>query len=78
MLAGRDDTVVRVAPALKRVGDLAAFLDEDFDEAAAYGPLRKAELIGRPVGASDWITAMEARTRLTLAPGRRGPKPRGR
>ncbi len=78
LLAGRDDAVVRVAPALERVGDFAAFLDEDFDEAAAYGPLRKAELIGRPVGASDWITAMEARTGLTLAPGKRGPKPGGR
>ncbi|WP_397405198.1 transposase [Phenylobacterium sp.] len=75
LLAGRDDAVVRVAPALERVGEFAAFLDEDFDEAAAYGPLRKAELIGRPVGAADWITAMEARTGLTLAPGKRGPKP---
>ena len=78
LLAGRDDAVVRVAPALERTGDFAAFLDEDFDEAAAYGPLRKAELIGRPVGAADWITAMEARTGLTLAPGKRGPKPGGR
>jgi len=50
-LEWRDDTVVRVTPALARVGDLAAFLNEHFDAAAAYGPLRKAELIGRPVGA---------------------------
>ena len=76
LLAGQDDTVVRVAPALSRVGDFAAFLDEDFDEAATYGPLRKAELVGRPVGTSAWLTAMEARTGLTLAPGKRGPKPR--
>lgn len=68
--------MVRVAPALSRVGDFAAFLDEDFDEAATYGPLRKAELVGRPVGTSAWLTAMEARTGLTLAPGKRGPKPR--
>ena len=72
-LAGRDDGVVSVAPALQRVGDFAAFLDEDFDEAATYGPLRKAELVGRPVGAPDWITAMETRTGMTLKAGKRGP-----
>lgn len=77
LVAGRDDPVVRVAPALARVGDFASFLDEDFDEAATYGPLRKAELVGRPVGAPDWIAAMEARTGLTLAPGKRGPNPGG-
>ena len=72
-LAGRDDGVVSVAPALQCVGDFAAFLDEDFDEAATYGPLRKAELVGRPVGAPDWITAMETRTGMTLKAGKRGP-----
>ena len=76
-LAGRSDGVVTVEPALARVGDFAAFLDEDFDEAATYGPLRKAELVGRPVGAPAWIAQMEARTGLTLAAGKRGPKPRG-
>lgn len=72
-MAGRDDPVVRVAPALARVGDFASFPDE----AATYGPLRMAELVGRPVGAPDWIAAVDARTALTLAPGKRGPKPRG-
>jgi len=76
LLAGRSDGVVMVEPALTRVGDFAAFLDEDFDEAATFGPLRKAELIGRPVGAPDWIARMEARTGLTLAPRKRGPKPK--
>ena len=75
-LAGRSDGVVTVGPALERVGDFAAFLDQDFDEARAYGPLRKAELIGRPVGAAAWIAAMETRMGMTLAPGKRGPKPR--
>lgn len=36
MWPGVDDTVVRVAPALERVGDFAAFLAEDIDEDAAY------------------------------------------
>ena len=76
-LAGKSDGVVTVEPALERVGDFAAFLDQDFDQAAAYGPLRKAELVGRPVGAADWIAALEARTGMTLAAGKRGPKPKG-
>ena len=75
-LAGRSDGVVTVEPALDRVGDFAAFLDQNFDEAEAYGPLRKAELIGRPVGTAAWIAGMEARTGMALAPGKRGPKPK--
>ena len=75
LLRGADDQVVKVAPALDRVGDFGAFLDEAFDEALTYAPLRKAESIGRPVGAKDWLAAMEARTGRTLAPQKRGPKP---
>ncbi len=77
LLAGKSDAVVDVAPALARVGDFAGFLDEAFDEAAAYGPLRKAELVGRPVGAPAWIAAMEARTGMALAPRKRGPAAKG-
>ena len=75
-LAGADDHVVRVAPALERVGDFAAFLGEAFDEALTYSALRKAESIGRPIGSSDWLADMELRTGLTLRPGKRGPKPK--
>jgi putative transposase len=75
-LAGEDDHVVRVAPALERVGDFAAFLGEPFDEALSYAALRKAESVGRPVGSSEWLADMEARTGLTLRPKKRGPKPK--
>ena len=75
-LARQDDPVVRVAPALERVGDFAAFLGEEFDEALTYAALRKAESVGRPVGSREWLADMEARTGRTLAPGKRGPKPR--
>jgi putative transposase len=77
-LAGASDGVVTVEPALERVGDFAAFLSEDFDEAMTYAALRKAESVGRPIGSKDWIADMEARTGLTLAPAKRGPVPRGR
>lgn len=75
-LAGVDDAVVRVAPALERVGDFAAFLGEPFDEASSYAALRRAESVGRPVGSPEWLAEMEAPTGRTLAPGKRGPKPR--
>ncbi|OYU35889.1 transposase [Novosphingobium sp. PASSN1] len=74
-LARRDDGVVKVAPALERVGDFAAFLSEDFDEALSYAALRKAESVGRPVGSAAWLADMEQRTGKTLAPRKRGPQP---
>jgi putative transposase len=75
-LAGADDHVVKVAPALERVGDFAAFLGEPFDEAMSYAALRKAESIGRPIGSQAWLAAMEAKTGLSLMPRKRGPKSR--
>ena len=65
-----------MGPALERVGDFAAFPGSDFDEAPTYAALRKAESVGRPVGSAAWLSAMEARTGLTLLPRKRGPKPK--
>lgn len=76
LIAQRDDHVVRVAPALERVGDFAAFLSQDFDEALTYAALRKAESTGRLVGSAEWLADMEARTGRALTPGKRGPKPK--
>ena len=69
--------MVKVAPALERVGDFRAFPGEDFDEAFAYATLRHAETIGRPVGSRKWLEDMESRTGLALLAGKRGPKPKG-
>ena len=77
-LAGQVDGLVRVTPALDRVGDFAAFLGAEFDEALGYAALRKAESIGRPIGSPGWIADMEQRTGLTLLPAKRGPKPKAR
>jgi putative transposase len=75
-LAGTDDGVVRVAPVLERVGDFAAFLDEAFDENAAYGPLRRCETTGRPLGSAAWIERLESDLDRWLWPRKRGPKPK--
>jgi putative transposase len=74
--AEQDDHVVRVAPALERVGNFAAFLGEEFDETFTYAALRKAETIGRPIGSTEWLAEMAAKTGQSLLPGKRGPKPR--
>lgn len=73
LIAGENNHVVKVAPALERAGDFAAFLGEEFDEALTYDALRKAESVGRPVGSREWLAEMEERTGLKLAPGKRGP-----
>lgn len=74
-LAGRDDGVVTVAPMLDRTGDFAAFLDEE-ENKPAIDALRLARSTGRPVGAADWIANIEAQTKRTLAPEKRGPQPK--
>jgi putative transposase len=77
-LAGQDDHVVRVAPALERVGDFSAFLGEDFDEAMGYAALRKAETLGRPIGTPEWLEDISVKTGRALLPAKRGPKPKAK
>jgi putative transposase len=60
--------VAAVAPMLERVGDFAAFLAEEVDEAAALAPLRRAESIDRPIGSPEWIAALGRQANA----GRRG------
>jgi putative transposase len=77
-LDGRDDGVVTVAPALERVGPFAAFLGEAFDEEAQFAPLRRAETSGRPTGSAAWIAGLERQLARSIAPRKRGPKPKAR
>ena len=75
-LAGRDDVLVRVAPALTRVGGFATFLGAAFDPAAEFDPLRHALTTGRPLGSAGWVAELEQKSGRSLAPRKRGPKPR--
>lgn len=74
--SGQDDALVRVAPALERYGDFAAFLDQPADDAPAWAALRKSETSGRPVGSAKWLETLEVRSGRKLAPQKRGPKPK--
>jgi len=76
-LAGKDDQLVQVAPLLERVGDFAAFLGGAEDQQATRA-LRIAETTGRPVGSPQWVGEIEARSGRSLAPKKRGPKPKAR
>jgi putative transposase len=73
-LAGTEDGVTTLAPARERYPDFAALIGSVPDE-AAFERLRRAESIGRPLGEDGFIARLEALTRRTLKPGKRGPKP---
>jgi hypothetical protein len=60
---------------LARIGDFAGLLDAA-EDAAAILAIRCSRSTGRPVGAADWIAALEAETGRGLAPAKRGPKVR--
>ena len=74
-LAGRDDGVVSVAPLLDRIPDFAGLLASEADEPAVMA-IRRSRSTGRPVGAADWLGALEASTGRELAAQKRGRKPR--
>jgi putative transposase len=60
-LAGVDDPVVSVAPAIARVGNFGSFLDEACDERLTYAALRRAEHIGRPLGSAQWLAELQGK-----------------
>jgi putative transposase len=74
-LAGHDDCLVEVAPLLDRLGDFETFLDASEDQQATR-MLRAAETTGRPAGSPQWLSGIEKRSGRSLAPKKRGPKPR--
>ena len=74
-LFGRDDGLTTPGPVLERFSPFRDFLDEPADPAAVER-LRAAESIGRPVGDKAFLARLERRTKRTLQPAKRGPKPR--
>lgn len=72
-LAGADDGLVRVAPVLERVERFADLIAGAPDE-PAFGALRAAERIGRPLANKDFIDGLErvlGRSVARRAPGRK-------
>ena len=72
-LAGADDQLVTVRPALDRVSCFADLLLEDRDE--AFAALRRTEGTGRPVGAAEFVTVLERLLGRPIARRAPGPRP---
>jgi putative transposase len=71
-LAGEDDGLVSVRPVLDRWPNFRDLLLQDHDE--AFTSLRRAEGIGRPLGAADFVIELERRLGRPIArraPGRK-------
>ena len=74
-LAGENDEPATVAPLRTLIRDFAALLAAPADPATT-ARIERATTIGRPLGAPEWIAALERRLGRGLAPGKPGPKPR--
>lgn len=71
-LLGLDnDRVTQVEPVRDRIPDLAALLESAEDEERTMR-LRKAELVGRPIGGNGWLEALERDSGRSLKPAKRG------
>jgi len=75
-VAGRDDSVVQVAPLLERAPDWKGFLTEGLHDEAAE-TLRRHERTGRPLGGATFLDRIERRLRRSVRPAKAGRKPKG-
>jgi putative transposase len=76
-LAGRDDGLVAVAPILERAGQrFADLLKLSRQEELALDGFEMKGVIGRPLGSPAFVAELERRLGRTLAPGKRGRKPK--
>lgn len=67
------DGLTTTAPVLSRYPNFADLIAAGEDEALSSS-LRRAETIGRPVGAKDFLARLEGEAGRTLIPGKRGRK----
>ncbi len=63
-------------PLLDRAPRFADLIEGEPDD-AAFTPLRRAELIGRPIGAPDFLETIARQLGRAVAPAKRGRKPKG-
>ena len=74
-LAGGDDALVSVAPALERAPRFADLLELSLAEQMALEGFETKSANGRPLGTPDFVTAVERLLGRSLQPERRGRKP---
>ena len=71
-----NDGLTAAGPVLERFPDLADRIASGEDLAMSER-LRKAEMIGRPIGSAAFVADLETRSGRRLLPGKPGPKPKG-
>ena len=74
-LRKRDDTLVKVKPMLERYPDWRELLAAGVDSTDAM-LIRRHARTGRPLGEQGFVKQIERKLGRTLAPRKRGPKPR--
>ena len=74
-LYGATDPLVNPHPLASRVPDWARFLACGFDSEEGE-EIERHQRTGRPLGAPDFVTALEGITGRALQPRKRGPQPR--
>jgi putative transposase len=78
-LYGTDDGVTATTALKTRFPDLAGLLVAGNDDhAQALDALRRAETIGRPLGTPAFLDKIETMLGRSIAPRKRGPKPKGK
>jgi putative transposase len=70
----RSRMLTDTAPVRERYADFAALIEAGEDEDLSMA-LRRAEIVGRPLGDAAFVEALERQTGRILRPARRGPKP---
>ena len=70
----RSRRLTDTAPVRERYPDFAALIEAGEDEDLSMA-LRRAETVGRPLGDTAFLEALERQTGRTLRPAKRGPKP---
>jgi putative transposase len=74
-LAGRDDALVEVGPALERAPRFADLLELSLDEQAALDRFETLSPNGRPLGSQDFIAMVEMKLGRKVRLGKWGRKP---
>jgi len=72
-MAGKDDEITKVSPALSRVGNFTSFLENSYDD-QDFEQLRRAEIVGRPIGSKKFLQSLEKQLNRTLQVQKRGRK----
>lgn len=70
-LSGMEDGLTTLKPAREQIADFAHYLS-GFTDDDVFEPLRRSEIIGRPIGSDAFLTDLEARSGRSLKAGKPG------